>query len=811
MALPAPPTNSVMQVSASHSMEHYARLQGWLETIQGHDLFHHIVLDEPLQIHQGGSQEPFHTDACKAALSGAAGVYTCGINLFWCNPLWAPAMDVPIRDCAMQNLMDRHFQHPANMPHAMCIALEDGETPLAVRGSWRLLTPEEVLHAMVGAIARDISRQAGPEVLAAWKRLALSTTAQLRVFSGPDARLHRAMQLRENLAQDDDAMSRSTVQRIYEIASLRRLQTERREDASVARIAELYKDLKNSITRSFVDTAFTLYSRVLSIPAAERLLLRMDNKPKAENPFNSVHKLQVILNRAHRDQDLLLWLLHAIAHMVERLNIPAGHTDLSMGGLTGKTEHGHRGTLDLLAFKRDAQLYIFSKLALRLGLDRDDSGAWLLKAKINYQSHESFYASHGGAAMHWRRGMTQAQSSFLRLAGEIIYGTKYDTRLRAMVRNNRTANEMAEGYGFKEELAEVQSLHAGATITPTQDQLQVQGSRMEIADDGSRGDLILDAPARADGNQRPAEPCSRHPVRLPWGKLTPEIRSEYERIEGSLKRQLDECVHLLTTTETADALAALLQTPAGTYAAGMHTLVGIICDARVLGEASHRPAVRLPPMDYVAVLELLTAISQRHTDAGRLHPDDLYLTLHGGRRLSTLNPWFHKQDTTEDDVTTRSVTVHLKHDSVAHRYSRVRGVCSLRTCDVLKLTAQPWPAGRLRTRRWLHYEGTTQADSLGPVVMPNLEDPRQAWLAPWGLKKKIYGPHIIRVGGRMGTSTMARTIGSWRTAGLTAAQALRRSQGGGTGGPMRRWSPCSSTRCRWCSLRSSSMPTPSAL
>ena len=63
---------------------------------------------------------------------------------------------------------------------------------------------------------------------------------------------------------------------------------------------------KDPITASFVDIAVTLHNRILSIPAAETLLLKMDGKPKAENPFNSVHRLQVILNKAHKDTSLLL-------------------------------------------------------------------------------------------------------------------------------------------------------------------------------------------------------------------------------------------------------------------------------------------------------------------------------------------------------------------------------------------------------------------------------------------------------------------------------------------------------------------------
>jgi len=53
---------------------------------------------------------------------------------------------------------------------------------------------------------------------------------------------------------------------------------------------------REKISKSFVDTALTVHNRVLSIPDAEKLLLEMDSRGN-NNPFNSVHKLQVILNK----------------------------------------------------------------------------------------------------------------------------------------------------------------------------------------------------------------------------------------------------------------------------------------------------------------------------------------------------------------------------------------------------------------------------------------------------------------------------------------------------------------------------------
>ncbi|MFM7980667.1 MAG: hypothetical protein ACKPKO_15245, partial [Candidatus Fonsibacter sp.] len=51
------------------------------------------------------------------------------------------------------------------------------------------------------------------------------------------------------------------------------------------------------ISKGFIDTALTIPGRVLGIPAAERLLVDMDNRPRTENPFNSVQSLQASVSK----------------------------------------------------------------------------------------------------------------------------------------------------------------------------------------------------------------------------------------------------------------------------------------------------------------------------------------------------------------------------------------------------------------------------------------------------------------------------------------------------------------------------------
>lgn len=62
---------------------------------------------------------------------------------------------------------------------------------------------------------------------------------------------------------------------------------------------------REPISKTFVDTAMTIHSRLLQIPAVEAMLLDMDsNSTKDNNPFNSVHRLQPIVSKCGNSKEI---------------------------------------------------------------------------------------------------------------------------------------------------------------------------------------------------------------------------------------------------------------------------------------------------------------------------------------------------------------------------------------------------------------------------------------------------------------------------------------------------------------------------
>ena len=61
--------------------------------------------------------------------------YTAGINLFWCDGMFTPTPDIPVRSETIPDVMECDFKVPATMPHSVISSLEEDERPLEKRGA----------------------------------------------------------------------------------------------------------------------------------------------------------------------------------------------------------------------------------------------------------------------------------------------------------------------------------------------------------------------------------------------------------------------------------------------------------------------------------------------------------------------------------------------------------------------------------------------------------------------------------------------------------------------------------------------------
>ena len=93
--------------------------------------------------------------------------------------------------------------------------------PLQDKGALQSVSPEEIRAAFLLAIARDVAAGAPESVVRKWVKLSLSCTATFVLDATPPHKYSRARQFRENLAADNDAMTRTALQKVYEVAHFR--------------------------------------------------------------------------------------------------------------------------------------------------------------------------------------------------------------------------------------------------------------------------------------------------------------------------------------------------------------------------------------------------------------------------------------------------------------------------------------------------------------------------------------------------------------------------------------------------------------
>ena len=202
-------------------------------------------------------------------------------------------------------------------------------------------------------------------------------------------------------------------------------------------------------TQGAVDAAITVMNRMLKIPLVQARLLAADAWPRGKNPFDSVHKLEVLMRKG-KDQSGIIWLVDSIWHVVTSERKMPDSEDFTLTGLRGKASSGNRGYVDVLMFKKESIQYLFGSLPKELGLDTD----WC--ATVARPKMESI-AAHLEACKDptWRAGIDKPTLAYTSFVEEYLFGTNYDACIKALVKTYKQASGIALQPGITELLADI--------------------------------------------------------------------------------------------------------------------------------------------------------------------------------------------------------------------------------------------------------------------------------------------------------------------------------------------------------------------
>ncbi len=278
-----------------------------------------------------------------------------GFSIFALDLLKSATPGIPINVAGVKGLSCQRFEKPRRFPAIVTIGVGDATRNIFNHiGALTSITPLELLHAMIFAVHRDIINLVEEEVLLQWRAALLSVPVHVKVFTESE-QYFESISIREEIAGDYDAAYFTAYQRIYMIEKFRETedaikgpQTSEQLASSLGKVR--FHTRSESANAAFVDSALTLYRRVLSIPTVSAVVKKADEDYAHSGPFSKVSALQAVMKKAG-SMEQIVWTIMSIDDLFRNDMMDLG--ELTWDALTGYRSPGHKGTVDLLLFKKD--------------------------------------------------------------------------------------------------------------------------------------------------------------------------------------------------------------------------------------------------------------------------------------------------------------------------------------------------------------------------------------------------------------------------------------------------------------------------
>ncbi|CAJ1393650.1 unnamed protein product [Effrenium voratum] len=288
-------------------------------------------------------------------------------------------------------------------------------------------------------VADLIRNGSDDSTLQQWKQVMLNVSMRVEVTTGYEQRFWKSVNLRQRYAGTYDALTRSTIQQIYELVKFRdEFQPgTRREIAEAwqAKVTDLGTMVIEGVDFSFVDSAIKIHDRMLCYPDAFNAIQKMEMEFGKASCLNYIRVLEVICMKGKEPEQL--WILNTILDYIFQLK-EINNRDLSTRALQGTSST--RGLLDVFLTKRKMMLWITDHLA-----SKNVPPEWIDVMK-DLQTHAQF-RSKVGVSSRGGDGSEQPDQSWLgteheviRLAVDIlkkvVYGAFHDHTLKNLLKGS---------------------------------------------------------------------------------------------------------------------------------------------------------------------------------------------------------------------------------------------------------------------------------------------------------------------------------------------------------------------------------------
>ena len=305
------------EMTQRHSNENMVRsvindVHDAINKIMENAMFKDISEQEPYGLSNGGAQAAFKQTDMNAVLNrdGPGLFYKCGFNFMWQSFTWMTNHRVPINKGQIKELqrfaLEPH-NPPRHFPWETVIALDSAtQDVMGAKGALQRMSPPEPAFAAIFSIRDAIVQDAGDDVLAKWRDALLTAAFRFEVVTAGDDRYWRSQNLRQEAIEMGIVSQLSVRQWIYDVVGFKSSkESDLGKELGSAQVAKYYHEKMKyargteGVSASFVDSALTVYKRVLSNPAACGWLEWCDEHLMEKSPWSkSIYALQALVDRA---------------------------------------------------------------------------------------------------------------------------------------------------------------------------------------------------------------------------------------------------------------------------------------------------------------------------------------------------------------------------------------------------------------------------------------------------------------------------------------------------------------------------------
>lgn len=737
-----------------------------LKVINEHSIFKNIVEEDPLSLSGGGSQAPFSQPSLSAALSGqgSGGTYMCGGNYFWQNFTWLANHRLPINPGTIKELQTfslKPMAPPRHFAFQTVFAVETPQEDVAkAKGALQRVSPPEPALAVIFSIQDAIAAGAADDVLMAWRRAILSAPVHFEVCAKGEDRFWRSQNLRQEAIEMGDVAQLSTRQWIYDVVGYKAFkEKELNKTLGSAQVATFYAQKmhyaksSDQISHAFVDSALTVFRRVLCQPIARRWLEWCEENMMGQSPWaKSIYAMQALVDRAQTPHRIgwAVWGLTDLYRM-ELINLGAFSV--------AKLKDYRQSYIEVLNLKHALRGQLLDVWLPSLGLPQGHVKR-LQEVFADFESVRQWVTAYPGqsrpADTTWMVGWSESSRAAADVIEDMVYTVQWDQRFKDAIRSKLKIEDFLDYESVRAALDHVKDL-----LT----QERSAAATAATAEEGGAGEGSPKGGTAASAGTADAPP--------PTTGFASMCNQDQNHWDQYIRKQLRTYVHIIPETKSmAELEHAIRESTLANIRGDPTGLVLYYYDVKMHGEPATRPELRIAPFRDAIYHKLVRAVLSGRCPAGAqpaLRTGEVAVLLDGGRHgnaTKLLAPWREgtgskkdedceaaaEADGDDDDdanskrgFVARTLNLVYTEESILARRKRVRGgTGSIRQSEWAHMLAHARIALPERQRK--HFPGSTSGDSIYGIGKPDLA---KEWTVSWKDKKEMYGKrNLIPVGGK---------------------------------------------------------------